>query len=66
MTDRSDELNRTLNDLRNRVLAGETIPPEEYSRIIADIRQERIAAASRPPSPKKKTTRINPDTLTPL
>lgn len=31
-----------LNDLRQRVLAGENIPPEEYAEIIASLRAKRL------------------------
>jgi len=57
---------RHLNDLRQRVLAGEDIPPEEYREIIADIRQTRLNAAAAPIRPKARTTKLNPDTLEPL
>lgn len=35
---------RRLNDLRNRVLAGDEIEPAEYAEIIAALRANRMSA----------------------
>ncbi len=43
-----------LVDLKERVLKGEDIPPEEYSRIISDLREDRQAGAASGGSTKKQ------------
>lgn len=38
-----DEQIISLGDLRKKVLAGEDIKPEEYQKVLTDIRQHRTA-----------------------
>lgn len=56
------ERERHINDLQARVLAGQEVSPEEYELVIARLRQRRIEAI-RPPTAKRKTEKINPETL---
>jgi len=45
-----------LNDLRQRVLNGEEVTPEEYEEVIASIREARRAGApTKASKPKRKT-----------
>jgi hypothetical protein len=55
---------RRINDLRNRVLAGEQVAPEEYAEIIAAVRADR-QRASTPQARKAKVAAVAfvPDAL---
>jgi len=50
------EYERDLLDLRQRVLAGDDIPPEEYKRIIDAIREDRRAGAESAKTRAAKTS----------
>lgn len=47
-----------LRDLRQRVLAGEDVPPDEYAEVIADLRATRTAAAA--PAARKRAEPAKP------
>lgn len=51
-----------VNDLRARILAGDTIPADELREAYSALRSDRRAAASAPAKKKgkKKTVDINP------
>jgi hypothetical protein len=49
-----------LNDLRSRVLAGETIPPEELAEAIKQLRGARTTASATSTASKKAKTAKTP------
>lgn len=52
-----------VNDLRNRVLAGEPIEPEEYREVIASLRQARTSASATPVRAKAASKKVDPDSF---
>jgi len=51
------EAHAQLNDLRQKVLNGEEVSPEEYERVISAIREARRAGAPRLKKERKNTQR---------
>lgn len=50
-----------INDLRARVLAGETVSPEELREALATLRNGRRTAATQSASSKRKKTPKTPE-----
>ena len=63
MSDDPSALARRLNDNRNRVLAGETIDPDEYRELIEDLRRQRLTTPSAAPRPRKGADAPPPEAL---
>ena len=63
MSDDPSALARRLNDNRNRVLAGETIPAEEYRDLIEDLKRQRLATPATAPKARKGADAPPPEAL---
>ena len=50
-----------LVNLKEKVLKGEDIPAEEYSKVIADLRENRMAGAASGGTAKPKVTKEQAD-----
>lgn len=58
MTQSDADRAQRLQDLRNRILANESVEPDEYAQVIADLRAGRLAAAAPPVRSRKTSTPI--------
>ena len=55
------EIHVKLIELKERVLKGEDIPAAEYSKIISELREDRMAGAAAGGTTKKVTTQEEAD-----
>lgn len=57
---------QNLNDLRARVLAGETIPPEELAAAIKQLRSGRASASATSTTSRKSKTQTSEESAAEL
>jgi hypothetical protein len=52
---------QALNDLRSRVLAGETVPAEELAQALSALRGNRTSASASSTASRKKNAKQTPE-----